>query len=189
MVEELVQTDPFRRLEIPAGLDLQGIDAKILEVATAAGGPIRFDPNDGSNNWVVDGTLTATGKPLLANDPHRPITLPSVRYLVHLVGPGWNVIGSGEPALPGVAIGHNERIGFGITIYAISHCFSADRRSSNSRRKSYHSSGLGSGKRRTSENSTQSLRRACLRGEFAPGSRSGNGQTRKHRPKIAFVAG
>ena len=42
--------------------------------------------------------------------------LPSLRYLVHLNGPGWNVIGSGEPALPGVAIGHNERIGWGFTI-------------------------------------------------------------------------
>ena len=71
---------------------------------------------DGSNNWVVDGTLSSTGKPLLASDPHRPVILPSLRYMVHLVGPGWNVIGSGEPALPGVAIGHNERAAWGFTI-------------------------------------------------------------------------
>src|SRR5262249_16286947 len=70
----------------------------------------------GSNNWVVDGTLSASGKPLLASDPHRSINLPSLRYLVHLNAPGWNVIGSGEPGLPGVAIGHNERIAWGFTI-------------------------------------------------------------------------
>src|SRR5205807_2708917 len=49
-------------------------------------------------------------------DPHRAIALPSLRYLVHLNAPGWNVIGSGEPSLPGVAIGHNERIAWGFTI-------------------------------------------------------------------------
>src|SRR3989441_950452 len=59
---------------------------------------------------------TATGKPLLANDPHRAIGVPSLRYVMHLVGPGWNVIGAGEPALPGIAAGHNERVGFGFTI-------------------------------------------------------------------------
>ncbi len=76
-------------------------------------------PGDGSNNWVIDGSLSATGMPLLANDPHRSIATPSLRYLVHLVAPEWNVIGSGEPALPGVAIGHNERIGWGLTIVGI----------------------------------------------------------------------
>jgi penicillin amidase len=71
---------------------------------------------NGSNNWVLAGALTASGKPILANDPHRVIALPSLRYLTHLVGPGWNVIGAGEPALPGVAAGHNDRIAFGFTI-------------------------------------------------------------------------
>ncbi|MBI4663592.1 MAG: penicillin acylase family protein [Verrucomicrobia bacterium] len=118
-VEEILPTDPPQRLRIPAGLNLEGIDESVLRGANAVGVPVRFDPTEGSNNWVVDGTLSATGKPLLANDPHRPILLPSLRYMVHLVGPGWNVIGSGEPALPGVAIGHNENIGFGITIFGI----------------------------------------------------------------------
>ena len=78
---------------------------------------LKFTPSTTeSNNWVVDGTLSASGKPLLASDPHRPIALPSLRYLVHLNAPGWNVIGSGEPALPGVALGHNERIAWGFTI-------------------------------------------------------------------------
>lgn len=73
----------------------------------------------GSNNWAVSGALTATGKPMLASDPHRPILIPSLRKTVHLVGPGWNVFGAGEPALPGVALGHNEEIGYGFTIVNI----------------------------------------------------------------------
>jgi penicillin amidase len=70
----------------------------------------------GSNDWVVSGKLTATGKPVLANDPHRALMLPSLRYTVHLNAPGWNVIGAGEPALPGIAAGHNDRVAFGFTI-------------------------------------------------------------------------
>src|SRR4029079_5271994 len=73
----------------------------------------------GSNNWVVDGTLTASGRPMLANDPHRPVQLPSLRKTVHLVGPGWNAVGAGETALPGIALGHNENIAFGFTIAGI----------------------------------------------------------------------
>jgi penicillin G amidase len=124
IVDEWVETDPRRKIEVPAGLDLDGIDSRILAGANAAGGSVTFNPptpnpNDGSNNWVIDGTMSATGKPILANDPHRTIALPSLRYLVHLVGPGWNVIGAGEPALPGVAAGHNDRVGFGFTIVGI----------------------------------------------------------------------
>ncbi|HEX8184558.1 MAG TPA: penicillin acylase family protein [Blastocatellia bacterium] len=117
--EELFPTDPFKKLVVPEGLDLKGIDNRILAAANAAGASISFQSIQGSNNWVVDGSLSSTGKPLLANDPHRPVTLPSLRYLVHLNGPGWNVIGAGEPTLPGVAAGHNERVGFGFTIVGI----------------------------------------------------------------------
>ena len=63
--------------------------------------------------------MTATGKPILANDPHRPVQIPSLRKTVHLVAPGWNAIGAGEPALPGIALGHNERMAFGFTIVGI----------------------------------------------------------------------
>src|SRR5262244_179126 len=118
-VDEWVETEPERKIEMPGGLDLAGVDSRILAAANAAGGPVTFNPSDGSNNWVIDGTMSATGKPILANDPHRTIALPSLRYLVHLVGPGWNVIGAGEPTLPGVAAGHNERVGFGFTIVGI----------------------------------------------------------------------
>lgn len=70
----------------------------------------------GSNNWVIAGRLSATGKPVVANDPHREVTNPSLRYIVHLNAPGWNVIGSGEAPFVGVAIGHNDRLAWGLTI-------------------------------------------------------------------------
>lgn len=72
---------------------------------------------DGSNNWIVSGKKSASGYPLLANDPHRKIATPSLRYMVHLVAPGWNVVGGGEPEIPGVSIGHNEHGAWGLTIY------------------------------------------------------------------------
>lgn len=71
----------------------------------------------GSNNWVVSGKLTASGFPMMMNDPHRVQETPSLRYWVHLVAPGWDVIGGGEPALPGVSIGHNEFGAWGLTIF------------------------------------------------------------------------
>jgi penicillin amidase len=73
----------------------------------------------GSNNWVVSGRLTATGRPFMANDPHRAQQAPSLRYWVHLVAPGWNVIGGGEPVLPGVSIGHNEHGAWGLTVFRL----------------------------------------------------------------------
>ena len=74
---------------------------------------------EGSNNWVVSGGHTLSGHAIMANDPHRSVQLPSLRYWVHLVAPGWNVIGAGEPALPGVSVGHNERGAWGFTIFPI----------------------------------------------------------------------
>jgi len=72
----------------------------------------------GSNNWVVSGALSESGFPMLANDPHRAMSAPSLRYITHLVSPGWNVIGGGEPTIPGVSIGHNEYGAWGLTIHA-----------------------------------------------------------------------
>ncbi|NNF25807.1 MAG: penicillin acylase family protein, partial [Gemmatimonadetes bacterium] len=72
----------------------------------------------GSNNWVVSGRLSESGYPLMANDPHRAQSVPSLRYWVHLVGPGWNVIGGGEPEIPGVSIGHNEYGAWGLTVFS-----------------------------------------------------------------------
>jgi penicillin amidase len=123
-VQRLLPPDPAIRIEIPKELDLDGITPALLKDYTDATGTARFtDPVDlnsiGSNNWVMAGSKTVTGKPLLANDPHRPIQNPSLRKTVHLVAPGWNVIGAGEPALPGIALGHNEEVGFGFTIVGI----------------------------------------------------------------------
>jgi penicillin amidase len=72
----------------------------------------------GSNNWVISGELTQSGYPIMANDPHRAQAAPSLRYWVHMVGPGWNVIGGGEPEIPGVSIGHNEYGAWGLTVFA-----------------------------------------------------------------------
>jgi penicillin amidase len=118
-LEKYQPPDPFIPLEIPRGLDLADIPADLLRVYTQVTGPVSFSDSQGSNNWVVDGSMTASGKPLLANDPHRPVQIPSLRKTVHLVAPGWNVIGAGEPALPGIALGHNDRIAFGFTIVGI----------------------------------------------------------------------
>jgi len=74
---------------------------------------------EGSNNWVVSPVRSATGRAIMANDPHRAYSAPSLRYITHLSAPGLNVIGAGEPALPGVSIGHNGTIAFGLTIFNI----------------------------------------------------------------------
>ena len=71
----------------------------------------------GSNNWVVSGSKTADRNTYMANDPHRTISVPSLRYMVHLVAPGWNVIGGGEPEIPGISIGHNEYGAWGLTVF------------------------------------------------------------------------
>jgi penicillin amidase len=69
----------------------------------------------GSNNWVVSGAHTATGKPLLANDTHLELMMPSIWYEVHITAPGWNVKGFALPGLPMIIIGHNDRIAWGFT--------------------------------------------------------------------------
>ena len=74
---------------------------------------------EGSNNWVIAPSRTETGRPILANDPHRQLGAPSLRYIVALNAPGLNVIGAGEPALPGISLGHNDDIAFGLTIFYI----------------------------------------------------------------------
>jgi penicillin amidase len=116
---KFIRLEPAVPLEIPRGLDLAAITNDILAAYRETVGPVRLGTEQGSNNWVVDGTMTTTGHPILANDPHRPVQLPSLRKTVHLVGPGWNAIGSGEPGLPGIALGHNQNIAFGFTIVGI----------------------------------------------------------------------
>jgi len=68
-----------------------------------------------SNNWVVSGKHTVSGKPLLANDPHLTASAPSIWYMVHLTAPGLHVAGVTAPGGPGVIIGHNDHIAWGMT--------------------------------------------------------------------------
>ena len=115
-------------------IDLSLLNSSILELYNAFRRPMVFgaetaiaEPSAlelsqrvediGSNNWVVSGKITQSGYPLMMNDPHRNQGAPSLRYWVHLVAPGWNVIGGGEPTLPGISIGHNEYGAWGLTIF------------------------------------------------------------------------
>jgi penicillin amidase len=72
-------------------------------------------PSIGSNNWVVGGARTVTGKPLLASDPHMSSSIPNIWYLAHVTGGQIDAIGATMPGMPGVIIGHNSRIAWGIT--------------------------------------------------------------------------
>ncbi|MGE0158221.1 MAG: penicillin acylase family protein [Gemmatimonadales bacterium] len=136
--------DPFERLVVPEGLDVSLITQEVLDAARAGDGD-PFEPGnlpepevleeyrplmrnvrtalltspltttEGSNNWVVSGAHTPSGIPILANDPHRRIEMPALRYLVHLVAPGWNVAGGSEPPFVGVNAGNNETTAWGFT--------------------------------------------------------------------------
>lgn len=125
--------DPPIPLAVPDGLDPSAIGDEVIAAAripalpqlellpefrsAGAGGAEDSSVREpGSNNWVVGKARSATGHPVVANDPHRDVTNPSLRYIVHLRAPGWNVAGAGEPPFAGVAIGHNERVAWGLTI-------------------------------------------------------------------------
>jgi penicillin amidase len=100
--------------------EYRGTRAAMLEPKSPAPTPLELNEqraDRGSNNWVVSGRLTESGWPILAGDPHRNQEIPSLRYWVHLNAPGWNVIGAGEPAIPGISYGHNDFGAWGYTIY------------------------------------------------------------------------
>jgi len=69
----------------------------------------------GSNAWVLGGARTASGRPLLANDPHLDYSIPGIWHVVHLKAPGLDVMGVALPGMPCVILGHNDRIGWGVT--------------------------------------------------------------------------
>jgi penicillin amidase len=77
--------------------------------------PAIIGPNFASNNWVVDGAHSASGKPLLANDPHLGFTSPGFWYLARLKTPQHEIVGGTAAGIPLVVIGHNERIAWGFT--------------------------------------------------------------------------
>jgi penicillin amidase len=91
---------------------LVGLDPVLRALAPPADSSLA---DLGSNNWVVNGSHTQSGKPLLSNDPHLGHGVPSVWYLIHLKAPVLNVSGASLPGLPVVTIGHNERIAWGVT--------------------------------------------------------------------------
>lgn len=127
------QLRPAWSTRVPAGLDPCVVTDDVLATYRLATAGVTFRAGKlvaevtphavrdglGSNNWVVAPSRTATGRPLLANDPHRAHAVPALRYIAHLAAPGLNVIGAGEAALPGISIGHNERIAFGLTIFGL----------------------------------------------------------------------
>ncbi len=81
----------------------------------AALAPELRTEGNGSNNWVVAGKRTATGKPLLANDPHLGLTAPAIWYFAHLNAPGLNVIGATLPGVPAIVLGRNDNVAWGFT--------------------------------------------------------------------------
>ncbi|MEB8346597.1 penicillin acylase family protein [Flavobacteriaceae bacterium KMM 6898] len=131
-------------IDLDPSLDKEPLFQNILELYKAYRKPVAFQESDvqpayknlayetamltpkmekedprsiGSNNWVVSGSLMEDGNTYMANDPHRTIAVPSLRYMAHLVAPGWNVIGGGEPEIPGISIGHNEYGSWGLTVF------------------------------------------------------------------------
>ena len=86
-----------------------GARSPLLSVLSPASGL------SGSNSWIVDGTRSATGRPILANDPHLGLSAPSTWYFVHLSWPGHDVVGATFPGLPIVVIGHNGYAAWGMT--------------------------------------------------------------------------
>jgi penicillin G amidase len=137
-----VKLEPDWTPKVPEGLDPCVVPKDVLKLYDLATRPVSFaelarkqalahDPDTflaaadqardtiGSNNWVVAPAHTATGRPILANDPHREHSVPSLRYIVGLHAPGLDVVGAGEPALPGISIGHNDTIAFGLTIFNV----------------------------------------------------------------------
>ena len=83
------------------------------EVASVDRPPI----DNGSNNWVLAGSKTKSGKPLLADDPHLSLSIPSIWYQMHLISPSQNVSGVIFTGVPGIILGNNEDIAWGVTNY------------------------------------------------------------------------
>ena len=127
--------EPDWRVLRPEGIDVCSIPQEVLRPyflaraepafpARAAAAASLLDealnlPRFASNNFAVSGARSATGHPILANDPHREYRIPSLRYLVHLSAPGLELEGAGEPMMPGVSLGHNGHIAVGLTVHGL----------------------------------------------------------------------
>lgn len=107
--------DPKHPLIIPPGVEYQGVNLGMLEQYKQIQQLSGFSTLGGSNNWAVDGTMTETGAPILCNDPHLGQAAPSIWYECHLVAGDIDVIGASFPGTPGIVIGHNQYIAWGVT--------------------------------------------------------------------------
>ena len=121
--------EPAHRVTIPIGFDPCGLSKDVLAEYDLGTSDVRFDGKaivavrsegenaEGSNNWVIGAGRSATGRPILANDPHRAHSIPTLRYLTHIDTPELKIAGAGEPALPGVSFGHNADMAWALTIF------------------------------------------------------------------------
>ncbi|NJC08748.1 penicillin amidase [Polymorphobacter fuscus] len=126
---------PAWKFTVPAGLDVAAVQESDLGILAPSARPVPFDtiqeatPDaaarradrfaQGSNAWTIAAARSATGRPILANDPHLGIGGFSPRHMVHLTAPGLDVIGAGSPGLPGIMQGHTDRFAFGRTNFHI----------------------------------------------------------------------
>ena len=129
---------PAWELRVPEGLDAAAVSEADLGVLRIGGLPFASlvpppeptEPNpgpsgsgvrgqDGSNAWTIAPSRSATGRPILANDPHLGIGGFGPRHVAHLSAPGLDVIGGGAPGLPGIMQGHTDRFAFGRTNFHI----------------------------------------------------------------------
>jgi len=123
--------EPAHAVVVPNGLDPCSIPEKVLDEYLLGTRDVRFegkalvqvarDPQvqEGSNNWVISPGRSATGRAIMANDPHRAHSVPNLRYLSHIDTPELKIAGAGEPALPGISFGHNENVAWALTIFGI----------------------------------------------------------------------
>jgi len=96
---------------LPADTVPLAVPKEMVRVITSE----KTEKDIGSNNWAVAGSKTATGKPILCNDPHLQLSLPSIWYTIHLSAPGYNTMGASLPGSPGVISGFNDSIAWGET--------------------------------------------------------------------------
>jgi penicillin amidase len=138
--------DPPHTIAVPEGLNPTDLGDAVLDVYQLAISPVSFNPQrlratlpeaarwckvdpsgevvlnpeaEGSNNWAISPQRTASGRAIMASDPHRAYTLPSTRYVAHLRAPDLDVIGAGEATLPGISLGHNQEASFSLTTFPL----------------------------------------------------------------------
>ena len=144
LVKDLLWFHPKEpSLKLPDDITYEDLKQDILRLYNAYRNPIEFKENYllekyrndnkiaevsqdyvindkysiGSNNWAISAKKSKSNFSILANDPHRSLSNPSLRYMAHLIAPGWNVIGGGEPEIPGISIGHNGLGAWGLTVF------------------------------------------------------------------------